>query len=257
MALPQQEKQSLLNKVADITIFFWVIKIISTTVGEAGADFFYQFSPPAAVITAFVVLIVAVMIQMRFRRYVPWMYWTVIIFVAIFGTMFSDMVHFIGVPLEVSSLGFLVLLLLMLRIWYKKEGTLDPHYVHTTKREIYYWTVIFFTFCLGTAAGDLVAGRLHFGFFDATLIFGISMIVIPLILYALRINKIALFWIAYILTRPFGAAGADWLGKPVSHGGLGLGDGTTALIALAVIVILVAYLTVVDRHAMLEEERVV
>ncbi|MEM9242585.1 MAG: hypothetical protein AAGA27_00820 [Pseudomonadota bacterium] len=248
---------NLVNRVASITIFFWIIKIISTTVGEASADFFYQFSAPGAVIVAFIALISSVIIQMRFKRYVPWMYWTVIIFVAIFGTMFSDTVHFIGVPLEVSTLIFIALLLFTLRLWYKSEGTLDPHYVHTAKREKYYWVVIFFTFCLGTAAGDLVAGRLHFGFLDATLIFGACMIVIPLILYLFRINKIALFWIAYILTRPFGAAGADWIGKPKSHGGLGLGDGTTALLSLAVIVVLVLYLTITHRRQMLIEERVI
>jgi uncharacterized membrane-anchored protein len=246
----------LLSKVANVTILFWVIKIISTTVGEASADFFgHQFGPIAAVLT-FIVLAIAIVIQIKFKRYVPWMYWAVIILIAVFGTMFADITqHLAGISLMTSSLGFLGLLAIVFAIWYKNEKTLDVHTIYTTKREIFYWVVIFFTFAFGTAAGDLVADSFHFGYLDATLIFGAAMIIIPLALYLLKINMIALFWISYILTRPFGAAGADLIGKPISRGGFGLGDGTTALIFLAIIVALIIWLSMTHRREMLIEER--
>ncbi len=214
------------NKVADVTILFWIIKIISTTVGEAGADFFSHRYGFISVVVTFIVLAISLVIQIRFKRYVPWMYWAVIILVAVFGTMVADGLDHLGVPLLVSTSVFTILLFAVLGIWYVSEKTLDISAVHTTKREIFYWTVILFTFALGTAAGDLVANGLHLGFLNATLIFGAAIVIIPFILYLLKINKIALFWITYILTRPFGAAGADLLAKPTAHGGFGLGDGT-------------------------------
>jgi uncharacterized membrane-anchored protein len=170
--------------------------------------------------------------------------------------MFADVIHIVGVPLYVTSATFFILLLVMLTIWYLSEGSLDVHSIKTTKREIFYWSVIFFTFAFGTAAGDLVAGSLHLGYLDATLVFGAAIIVIPLILFLLKTNSIALFWVSYILTRPFGASGADLLGKPISHGGFGLGDGTTALITLVIIIILVGWLTITHKKEMLIEERV-
>jgi uncharacterized membrane-anchored protein len=205
---------------------------------------------------AFFLLIASILIQLRFKRYVPWMYWTVIILVAVFGTMFSDGVHRLGVPLIVSTISFIILLLSALGIWYANEKTLDVHSIRTTKREIFYWIVIFLTFALGTSAGDLLADGFHLGFLEATLVFGAVMIIVPSVLYLFRINKIALFWITYILTRPFGAAGADLLGKPVSHGGFGLGDGTTSVLTLLIIIALVAWLTVTHKKEMLFEERV-
>jgi uncharacterized membrane-anchored protein len=252
----QNKSNGLINKVANITIFFWVIKILSTTVGEASADFFGHHFGPVSAIVAFVLLMASIIIQIRFKRYVPWMYWTVIVLVAVFGTMFADGIHHLGVPLVVSTIGFIILLLGALGVWYASEKTLDVHSIYTTKREIFYWTVIFFTFALGTAAGDLVADGFHLGYLDATLVFGAVIIVIPLILYKLKINNIALFWITYILTRPFGAAGADLLGKPVSHGGLGLGAGTTSLITLAMMIVLVVWLSITHKKEMLLEEQV-
>ncbi len=246
----------LINKVANITILFWVIKIISTTVGEASADFFRHHFGSVTIVGAFIILIASIVIQIRFKRYVPWMYWAVIIFVAIFGTMFADGIHHLGVPLSVTTFSFTLLLLLTLGIWYAYEKTLDVHSIYTTRREIFYWTVIIFTFALGTAAGDLVAGGFHLGYSDATLFFGAVIIVIPFILYMFNINQIALFWISYVLTRPFGASGADLLGKPVLNGGFGLGNGTTSLLALAIMVALVTWISITHKKEMLFEEQV-
>jgi uncharacterized membrane-anchored protein len=247
---------AIFNKVASLSLFFWVIKIISTTTGEASADFLGTNFGSSAGVVAIILLAIAIVIQIKFKKYLPWMYWTVIVLVAVFGTMFADVIHIVGVPLYVTSATFFILLLVMLTIWYLSEGSLDVHSITTTKREIFYWSVIFFTFAFGTAAGDLVAGSLHLGYLDATLVFGAAIIVIPLILFLLKTNSIALFWVSYILTRPFGASGADLLGKPISHGGFGLGDGTTALITLVIIIILVGWLTITHKKEMLIEERV-
>jgi uncharacterized membrane-anchored protein len=252
----QTNQETLFNKVASLSIFFWIIKIISTTTGEASADFFGRHFGALAGVVAFVLLAVAIVIQVKFKRYLPWMYWTVIVLVAVFGTMFADVIHIVGVPLYITSGVFFVLLLAMLTVWYLIEGSLDVHSIATTKREIFYWSVIFFTFAFGTASGDLVAGSLHLGYLDATLVFGATMIIVPLSLYLLKINSIALFWVSYILTRPFGASGADLLGKPVSHGGFGLGDGTTALVTLLIIIVLVSWLTITHKKEMLAEERI-
>jgi uncharacterized membrane-anchored protein len=246
----------LINKVADITIIFWLIKIISTTVGEASADFFGSHFGSKAMAIAFILLVVSIIIQIKFKRYVPWMYWTVIILVAVFGTMFADAVHHLGIAIQYSTAIFTAMLLLSLWVWYAFEKTLDVHSIYTTRREIFYWTVIFFTFALGTAAGDLFASGLHLGFLEATLIFAAIIVVIPSLLYLCRVNSIFLFWVTYILTRPLGASAADLLGKPVSHGGFGLGDGTTSLISFAVTLILIVWLSISHKKAMLFEEQV-
>lgn len=254
MHIPLIKKKTLFNKVADITILFWVIKIISTTVGEAGADFLSHHIGTIAEVLTFVLLMASIAVQIRFKRYVPWMYWAVIILIAIFGTMFADNLHHLGVPLLGSTLGFTAALLITFGLWYASEKTLDVHTIHTTKREIYYWIVIFFTFALGTAAGDLFAYDFHLGLLNATLTFGAIILVVPLILYLLKVNRIALFWISYILTRPLGASGADLLAKPKAQGGYGLGDGITSLMFFAIIIALIIYLTITHKKEMLDEE---
>jgi uncharacterized membrane-anchored protein len=252
----QTDQNTLFNKVASISIVFWIIKIISTTTGEAAADFLGKnFGAPAGVV-ALVLLVIGLVIQIKFNRYLPWMYWAVIVLVAVFGTMFADAIHKAGVPLYVTSATFLIALTAMLTIWYFNEGSLDVHSITTTKREVFYWSVIFFTFAFGTAAGDLVAGSLKLGYLDATLVFGAAIIVIPSALFLLKVNSITLFWISYILTRPFGAAGADLLAKPVSRGGLGLGDGATAVATLLIIIVMVGWLTITHKKEMLIEERI-
>tara|TARA_R110000868_G_scaffold144960_1_gene364461 strand:+ start:5808 stop:6584 length:777 start_codon:yes stop_codon:yes gene_type:complete len=253
---PQSNEKSLLNKVADVTVLFWAIKIISTTVGEASADFFVHQFGYISILVTFLLLAASIVVQIRFKRYIPWMYWMVIVLVAVFGTMFSDGIHHLGLPLSVSSAIFIVALLSTFGIWYACEKSLNVHSIRSTRREMFYWTVILFTFALGTSLGDLVAGTFHFGYLDATLIFGAVMIITPILLYLFRVNKIALFWITYILTRPFGAAGADLLAKPTARGGFGFGDGAISIIFMSIIVALIIYLTIAHKKAMLAEERV-
>jgi len=248
--------KSLFNKVAEINILFWIIKIISTTVGEASADFFtHRFGTVSEVVT-FVFLLASIVVQIRFKRYVPWMYWAVIILIAIFGTIFADTLRHLGVPLLVSTIGFTVALLIIFGLWYASEKTLDVQKIHTPKREIFYWIVILLTFALGTAAGDLFADDFNLGYLKTTLTFGAIIIAVPAILYLIKLNTTALFWISYILTRPLGASGADLLGKPVSRGGFGLGDGTTAILFFVIISALIIYLTITHKKQMLDEELV-
>ncbi len=253
----QNNTRAMLNKVSEITIFFWVIKIISTTIGETTADFFtHKFGITALLVTG-VILGISLFTQMCFKRYVPWMYWGVIVLMAIFGTMFSDALRNSGIPLTFMSLGFFVALMIMFLIWYKIEGALDPHEINTTIREVFYWVVIFLTFALGTAAGDLLSNRFHLGYMDATIIFGIIMVVVPTMLYLLKINNIVLFWISYILTRPFGASGGDLISHPVIKGGFGVGTGTTSLIFTCIMIVMIIFLTITHKNEMEHEERII
>lgn len=257
MRIPSKAKvKTLFNRVANITILFWVIKVISTTVGEAGADFLSHRFGTIAVIATFILLLASIAIQIQFKKYIPWMYWTVIILVAVFGTMFADILHHHGVPLLASTIGFTAALLITFGLWYASEKTLDVQTIHTAKREIFYWVVILFTFALGTAAGDLFAEDFNLGLLNATLVFAAIILAVPLILYLCKLNRIALFWISYILTRPLGASGADLIAKPKARGGYGLGDGVTCLIFLVIIIGLIVYLTLTHKEQMLDEEQV-
>ena len=175
--------------------------------------------------------------------------------IAIFGTLFSDWIRNGGIPLAITTPGFLLILLVAFLIWYKVENSLDMQNINTPRREIFYWIVIFFTFALGTAAGDLLSGTFHLGYMDATIIFGVVMVVAPLVLYLLKINSVVLFWITYILTRPFGASGGDLLSHPKWKGGFGYGTGTTALCVLAVMILMIVYMTITHKKEMSIEER--
>jgi uncharacterized membrane-anchored protein len=188
--------------------------------------------------------------QIKNKNYIPWLYWSVIVVMAIFGTMFSDLLHHSGISLIFTTIGFLFLLLITLGIWYKLENTLDMHSITTTRREIFYWLVIFFSFALGTAAGDLFADSLNLGFIGATVTFGFIMVIVPVLLWLFRINIVVLFWVSYILTRPFGAAGGDLISHSVKRGGFGLGTGTTSLIFLSIMIIMIIYLSLTHKKEM-------
>ncbi|HEV2613214.1 MAG TPA: hypothetical protein VGV92_00725 [Gammaproteobacteria bacterium] len=250
----QTESKSLINKVSQVTILFWVIKILSTTVGETTADFFSHALGSISIALFGTLLLIAAFIQMRFKQYVPWMYWTVIVFIAIFGTLFADGLHHAGIPLGFTTLIFATALSLLFALWYACEKTLDVHNIHTTRREIFYWLVILFTFALGTAAGDFLAHGFQFGFMKATLVFGIIMVIVPIILYRARVNSVVLFWASYILTRPFGASGGDLLSHPVNVGGFGWGTGTTSLIFLGMVIALIIYVTITHKKEMDDAE---
>jgi uncharacterized membrane-anchored protein len=234
-----------LTKVPKITGFFWVVKILSTAMGEATSDFFVnKFNPVVAVFFALIVLIVALKIQFRRDRYQPWSYWFAVVMVAVFGTMAADGLHVeLGVPYILSTAFYALALLVIFVSWYKSEGTLSIHSIHTQKREIFYWLTVLATFALGTALGDLTATTLSLGYLTSGIIF-IGIFLIPVIGYWLKLNPILTFWFAYIVTRPLGASFADWFGKSKAVGGLGMGDGTVSLILTAIIILFVGYLSI-------------
>jgi uncharacterized membrane-anchored protein len=248
---PTSERPSTLStrvaiaKVPQITALFWVIKVLTTGMGEAASDYLGSVSLVVAALIGVVGFAVAIWWQLRTPRYSAPVYWFAVAMVAVFGTMAADIVHVVlGIPYAASTSGYAIALAAVFVWWYRSEGTLSIHSITTRRRENFYWLTVLLTFALGTAAGDLTASEMKLGFFSSAVLFAILM-VIPLLGLVLRVNPIATFWTAYVLTRPLGASVADWLGKPHNiGGGAGFGDGTVTAIAIVLIVILVAWVTV-------------
>ena len=240
----------IFRKVPEVTALFWVIKLLTTALGEATADYLVNdFNPYLAVVACTLLFIGALALQFWFRRYVPWVYWLAIVMVAVFGTMAADVLHVVmDVPYWLSSAAFAVALVVIFWAWYRVEGTLSIHSITTTRREIFYWAAVSAAFALGTAAGDLLAYTAHLGFLAAGLVFAV-LFVAPGVAWRAGMNSIAAFWVSYVLTRPLGASFADWTGKGQDAGGLGWGDGPVAAVLLVLIVALVGYLQVRQRKA--------
>jgi uncharacterized membrane-anchored protein len=234
-----------LRKVPEITVYFWIVKLLTTAMGESTTDYFvYQINPYVAVVLGCVGLVVALLLQLLVRRYVAWIYWLAVAMVAVFGTMAADVAHIVlHIPYLVSTIFFASVLAVVFLTWYASEKTLSIHSIHAGRRELFYWATVLATFALGTAAGDMTASTLGFGYFPAFVLFA-ALFAIPGIAYRLfGLNEIVAFWCAYVVTRPLGATFADWLGKPFL-GGLGLGDGKVALVLTILIVCFVGYLTI-------------
>jgi len=230
---------------ARIVATFWVVKLLTTAVGESTSDYLvHNVNPYLAVISGFLVFVAAMCLQLRTDRYVPWIYWLAVAMVAVFGTMAADVVHIeFGVPYVASTVLFAILLTATFRIWWRTEDTLSIHSITTTRRELFYWAAVLATFAMGTAVGDLAAYTLKLGFLSAGILFA-ALFALPAVgFYARRLNAVAAFWTAYVMTRPLGASFADWTGKSRQLGGLGIGDGTIAAILTALIIAGVAYLT--------------
>ena len=238
----------MLNKVPQVSLYFWIIKIMATTVGETAADFLSFNLHFGLIITTVVMsalLMLALLIQLRAKQYVPSLYWIAVVLVSVVGTLITDnLVDNFGVSLLTTTIVFSVALLTTFIAWHVSEKTLSIHSITTHKRELFYWAAILFTFALGTAAGDLVAEGWNLGYATSALLFAGMIGLVALLYYALSVNAILAFWIAYILTRPFGASFGDWLSQPINHGGLNLGTVATSLIFLGVIVGLVTHQTV-------------
>ncbi len=239
----QPIQKSWLNKVPHITLAFWVIKIMSTTVGETVADFLAVDAGLGQTITSTMMgvgLSIALFIQLKTRGYTPWIYWLTVVLVSIVGTQITDLLtDKLHVSLYVSTSIFTVALIAIFSIWYAVEKSLSIHYIVTKRRELFYWATILCTFALGTAAGDLATEALGLGFTWGVAIFGL-MITACYGAYKWGANAVITFWAAYILTRPFGAAFGDLLTQSQTYGGLGLGAKWTSIIFLTIIVILVA-----------------
>jgi uncharacterized membrane-anchored protein len=237
-------------KVPEVTIFFWIVKILTTAMGESTSDYLvYNINKYLAVELGAIGLIVALVLQFWVRRYVAWIYWLTVVMVAIFGTMAADVVHIVlGVPYLVSTVFFSVVLTIIFVVWYATEKTLSIHSINTPRREIFYWATVMATFALGTAAGDLTAATVGLGYFASGVLFA-ALFALPALGYSLvRMHAILAFWFAYIMTRPLGASFADWFGKPIL-GGLGLGDTKVSLVLTVLIVGFVGYLTVSRKDA--------
>jgi len=242
-----KEDQKLWNKVPQVTIFFWIIKIMATTVGETAADFlnfnlYWGLTNTTLVMGG--LLIAALYFQMTATKYVPALYWLAVVLISVVGTLITDnLVDNLGVSLETTTIVFSVLLILTFGVWYASQKTLSIHSITTKKREMFYWLTILFTFALGTAAGDLVAEGLNWGFLLSAIIFAALIGAITLAYYRFKLNAVTAFWLAYILTRPLGASLGDYLSQDRSEGGLELGTTGTSIIFIVIILGLVIYLT--------------
>ena len=250
--MPPQTAGQMLNKVPAVTLFFWVIKIMATTVGETAADFLNFNLRLGLSVTSMIMgalLIASLVIQFRARRYVPWIYWLAVVLISVFGTLVTDnLVDNFAVPLTITTAIFGAALAATFVAWYASEKTLSIHTIFTTRREGYYWAAILFTFALGTAAGDLVAEGMHLGYALSALAFAAVIAAVAVAHLVFKADAVLTFWIAYILTRPFGASCGDWLSQPAASGGLGLGTVGTSAMFLAVILGLVAFWTVRQRR---------
>lgn len=239
--------RTMLNKVPEVTLYFWVIKILATTVGETAADFLiFNFKLGLTNTTYFMsaLLAAALVAQFRTRRCIEWVYWLAVVLISIVGTLITDnLVDNLGVPLQTTVWAFGAALAATFAVWYAREKTLSVRSITTTRREAFYWLAILFTFALGTAAGDLAAETMKLGYANSALMFAAMIGAVTVAYYGFRANAIAAFWVAYILTRPLGASFGDWLSQPMANGGLGWGTISTSAAFLGAISALVLFLS--------------
>jgi uncharacterized membrane-anchored protein len=240
-----------MRKVPEIGAYFWTIKVLSTAMGEVTSDYLVRtINPVIAVVLGGLCFAAAIGLQVSVRRYVPWIYWFAVVMVAVFGTMMADVLHVrFGIPYVATSTFFALALAIIFATWYSSEKTLSIHTIYAGRREWFYWATVMATFALGTAVGDLTAITWHLGYLSAAAVFAV-LITLPAIGYRFfRLNAVVAFWVAYVLTRPLGATFADWIGRPRSLSGLGIGTGLVSLVLTIVIVILVGYLTITGKEA--------
>jgi uncharacterized membrane-anchored protein len=238
----------MLNKVPEVTVYFWLIKVLCTTVGETAADYLNDTLGFGLTNTTYVMgalLIFVLAFQFRARKYVPSIYWLAVVLISIVGTLITDnLTDGAGVSLVTSTIVFSVALAITFAVWFAFERTLSIHTIYTTRREGFYWLAILFTFALGTAAGDLTAEKLNVGYGNSVMMFGALIAIVAVAHFRFGLNAVLSFWIAYILTRPLGASIGDFMSQPAHAGGLGLGTTGTSAIFLMAILALVTYLTV-------------
>lgn len=243
--------RKMLNKVPEITVYFWVIKVLCTTVGETFADNLNENLGLGLTNTSYIMgaLLIAVLVfQFRAKRYVPGIYWLAVVLISVVGTLVSDnLVENYGVTLETTTIAFSAILICVFASWYAVERTLSVHTIFTTRRETFYWLAVLFTFALGTSAGDFLSEQLALGYLAALGIFAAAIVVVAVLHFGLRLNAILSFWLAYILTRPLGASIGDYLASPKGEGGLGLGTNLTSFLFLGTILALVVYLAISKR----------
>jgi len=235
------------NRVPEVTLDFWLIKLMAVTMGETAADYLavnLGLGLTATSILMTGVLGIALVLQFAQRRYVPWAYWLSVVLISVVGTLVTDnLVDNLGVPLWVTAVVFTLALAATFLLWFRAEGTLSIHDVTSFRREAWYWLAILFTFALGTAAGDLMAEQFGLGYFATGILFGMIIAALALGYFVLGLDPILSFWLAYIFTRPLGASIGDFLSQPGEYGGMGLGTVLTSALFLAVIALIVLYMT--------------
>jgi len=243
--------QKALNRVPEITIYFWIIKILATTVGETAADYLSATLSLGLSTTSYIMsglLAIALLNQFRLKRYVPVSYWLVVVLTSIVGTLITDrLVDEFGVSLVTTAIVFGFALLAVFVVWYLREKTLAMHSIRTAPRELFYWAAILLTFALGTSTGDLLAETTGLGYAMSALVFGALIAAIAAGYYYLQMNGVLAFWLAYILTRPLGASIGDLLSQPTENGGLGWGTVGTSMLFLCIILSLVIYLSLTQK----------
>ncbi|MEO8391373.1 MAG: hypothetical protein ABI700_00135 [Chloroflexota bacterium] len=246
-------KSLIYSKVPEVTIFFWIIKVLCTTVGETAADFLntnLNLGLNGTTVIVGILLVVMLFFQFRARKYVPGIYWLVVVLLSVFGTLITDnLTDNLGVSLLTTTIVFSIALAIVFAVWYMSEKTLSIHSIYTTKREAFYWLAILFTFALGTAAGDLLAERLALGYLLSAVLFAGVIALVTVAHLRFKLNAVLAFWVAYILTRPLGASLGDYFSQLPDDGGLGLGTIGTSAIFLIAIFITVAYLTLTKKDA--------
>jgi uncharacterized membrane-anchored protein len=245
--------RKMLNKVPEVTLYFWIIKVLCTTVGETASDFLQgnvNLGLTKTTLVTGAVLLATLACQFRLRRYVPSVYWLAVVLISVVGTQITDnLTDNLGISLVITTIVFTIVLAITFAVWYAVEHTLSIHTIVTTGREAFYWLAVLFTFALGTAAGDLAAERLSLGYWVSALIFGGLIAAITVAHLRFKLNAVLAFWLAYILTRPLGASIGDFLSQKRVDGGLGLGTTATSVLFLSAILVVVAYLSItrVDR----------
>jgi uncharacterized membrane-anchored protein len=236
------DARRMLSKVPQVTAIFWIIKVLTTGMGETTSDYFLLGGgdPGVVVSVALLALIVALVAQIAVRRHIPWLYWATVVLVSVVGTMIADIMHYLfDVPYLASTASLSIVLAAIFAAWYGIERTLSIDGITTRRREIFYWLTVMATFALGTAAGDLVADTADLGFLGAGILFAVAIAAPGLVRKALGLNGTLAFWAAYVLTRPLGASFADLFGMPAENGGLGLGLAPVSLVLTGAIVVLV------------------
>ncbi len=241
----------MLNKVPEVTLYCWIIKILCTTVGETFADNLNQKLNLGLTNLTYIMgaaLLITLFFQFRARKYIPGVYWLAVVLISVVGTLITDnLTDNFGVALQTTTIIFSIVLAIVFAVWFAIEKTLSIHTIFTTRREAFYWLAILFTFALGTAAGDLTAEKLNVGYLNSVFIFAGLIAAITFAHYRFRLNAVLAFWLAYILTRPLGASIGDYMSQKPADGGLGLGTTTTSLIFLSSILGMVIFLTITKK----------
>lgn len=241
----------ILKKVPEITLYFWIIKLLTTAMGEVTSDFFVsQINPIIAVCFGAGGLLIALLLQFSVRKYIPFVYWFTVVMVAVFGTMAADVLHVgFGIPYVITSTFFAVSLGIIFFLWYSTEKTLSIHSIFTIRREIFYWATVIATFAFGTAVGDMTATTFHLGYLTSGIVFTFLFALPAMAYWLFKVNEVVAFWFAYILTRPLGASFADWIGKPHPSGGLGIGSGIVSIVLTFLIICFVSYLSITHKDS--------